>query len=86
MIRCIHNSYTNNLKALFSTSNFTVPVIDLYLTVGLDDSMYSLLATENSAHSDLIYFDNLADSRTALTKKTLLSMQWEYSNVDFSYF
>jgi len=30
MIRCIYNCYTNNLKAFFSTSNFTVPVIYLY--------------------------------------------------------
>ena len=55
-------------------------------TAGLDDSMTSSLATENSTHGDLIYFDNLSESRTALTNKTLLLMQWAYSNVDFSYF
>jgi len=55
-------------------------------TVGLDDSMTSSLATENSTHGDLIYFDNLTESRAALTNKTLLLMQWAYSNVDFSYF
>ena len=30
MIRCIYNCYTNNLKAFFTTYNFTVPVIYLY--------------------------------------------------------
>ena len=55
-------------------------------TVGLDDSMTSSLATENSTHGDLIYFDKLAESTTALTNKTLLLMQWACSYVDFSYF
>ena len=55
-------------------------------TAGLNDTnVTNKLATENRTHSDLIYFDNLAESRTALTNKTLLLMQWAYSNVEFSY-
>ena len=58
-------------------------------TAGLDDTNVTdqlQLATENRTHGDLIYFDNFAESRTALTNKTLLMMQWAYSNVNFSYF
>jgi len=55
-------------------------------TAGLNDiNVTNKLATENGNHGDLIYFDNLAESRTALTNKTLLLMQWAYSNVEFSY-
>jgi len=55
-------------------------------TAGLDDAdVTSQLATENRTHGDLIYFDNLGEGREVLTNKTLLLMQWAYSNVNFSY-
>ena len=53
---------------------------------GIDINLTKQLTDENSAHNDLLFFENLKENRSALTNKTLMLMQWAHANVNFTYF
>ena len=53
---------------------------------GVDTNLTEQLVAENNTHHDLLFFDNLKENKSVLTNKTLMLMQWAYSNVNFTYF
>ena len=53
---------------------------------GIDANVTEQLVVENNTYHDLLFFDNLKENKSVLTNKTLMLMQWAYSNVNFTYF